>query len=108
MDFSQVSAQMKLQLTTRGRQTIHTGKSPEGRYSVACCDFQPGIEVTGITVDPGGVMAHGKFSVTPTDPLKVLLMAKGEKDPRITGEARFRRYDNGWRLERIRTSSIRW
>lgn len=63
-------------------------------------NFRSGCEITSRTVDPGEVETKVYFTVKTSEPYKILRKVQGFDDvDTLKGEARFRRYDNGWRVE---------
>jgi hypothetical protein len=63
-------------------------------------DFRSGCEITGITTDPGGVEAKVHFTVKASEPYKIVGKVEGFDDvDTLKGEAQFRLYDDGWRVE---------
>jgi hypothetical protein len=100
--------EMKLQLTQKGKKFIYTGKSSEGKYSVSCCNFEPGFDVTCLGVDPrGGV--RGKFEVSPTDPFQLWQYVATRNPHTIDGEAEFIRHEDGWKVKSVWLKShIEW
>lgn len=71
-----------------------------GAVSFRRANFKAGCEVTGITIDPGEVTAKVYFAVKATEPYKILKKIEGSNEVDILkGEALFRLYDDGWRVE---------
>src|SRR3954449_11334274 len=50
--------EIKLDLTEKGKRFVQTSMSPEGKYSILCCNFED-IAVTCLTPDPAGDSASG-------------------------------------------------
>ena len=91
-------AKVDLQLTEKGRKFLDN-KPMLGMSSVWLvlrCDFNSGVEVTGLTVDPGGVTATAEIAVGISEPLRLAGAKEG-----MRGETKLRLYDDGWRVEKV-------
>jgi hypothetical protein len=97
--------EIKLDLTEKGKRFIQTGKSPEGKYSVLCCNFAE-IAVTCLTVDPAGDSATGEFVMTPSDLFMLLQHIATRYPTHVVGEVDFRRVKEGWRVEQVTIKTV--
>lgn len=62
--------------------------------------YRGGVYYPAVTLDPGAVEAKVYFTVKVSEPYKILRKARGFGEVDILkGEARFRLYDDGWRVE---------
>lgn len=92
--------EIRLDLTEKGKRFVQTGMSPEGKYSVHCCNFNEAA-VTCLTTDPAGDSASGEFWVTPSDLFMLLQFVATRYSTAVTGEVDFRRVGEEWRVERV-------
>jgi hypothetical protein len=92
--------EIKLDLTEKGKRFVQTGKSPEGKYSLHCCNFNE-VAVTCLTADPTGDSASGVFEATPSDLFMLLQYVATRYSTAVLGEVDFRRDGEEWRVERV-------
>ena len=92
--------QIKVDLTEKGKRFVKTGMSPEGKYSLHCCNFNE-VAVTCLTPDPSGDKASGVFEVTPSDLFMLLQFVATRYATNVVGEVDFRRVGEEWRVERV-------
>jgi hypothetical protein len=89
-------------ITEKGKPFLEETVTPRaGRLLlIHRADFRSCCEITGITTDPGGVEAKVHFTVKASEPYKILRkVQRFDGVDTLKGEAQFRRYDDGWRVE---------